>query len=85
LGIIIALSLGFFITLLVFTEFNTSIAGEMTTVLFKRGSNTKAIMPAGSSDEETLQPEEESTLDMTVGNRTETSIYNNRYLFLAAH
>jgi ATP-binding cassette subfamily G (WHITE) protein 2 (SNQ2) len=59
--------MGFFIALLVFTEFNTSIAGETTAVLYKRGS-TKAIKPSGSSDEEGLQLEEKRTLDGTDAN-----------------
>ena len=60
--------MGFFIALLVFTEINTSVAGETNAVLFKRGSSTRAIKPAGSSDEEVLQLEEKVTLDGTDAN-----------------
>ena len=60
--------MGFFITLLVCTEFNTTVAGETTGVLFKRGSSTKAIKQSGSSDEEALQLEEKLTLDGTDAN-----------------
>jgi ATP-binding cassette, subfamily G (WHITE), member 2, SNQ2 len=59
---------GFFFALLIFTEFNTTLAGETTAVLFKRGS-TKT---AKASDEESLELEEKKTLDGADGANMET-------------
>lgn len=56
LGIVIAFTIFFMILLLIFTEFNTSLAGATSVVLFKQGSNTSALQSAASpnanSDEE---------------------------------
>lgn len=51
----IAFAIFFVIVLLVFTEFNTSLAGVTSVVLFKRGSNvstTHSTTPPGSSSDE---------------------------------
>jgi ATP-binding cassette subfamily G (WHITE) protein 2 (SNQ2) len=67
-GIVIGLGAGFFFALLVFTEFNTSIANETSSVLFKRGSKKTVVIKPGSSDEEALRLEEKLTLPVNEGN-----------------
>lgn len=64
-GIVIGFSVGFVIALLVLTEFNTSVAGETSALLFKRGSTTKVIQSPDNSDEEMLQLQEKIALSGT--------------------
>lgn len=57
-GIVIAFAVFFVILLLIFTEFNTSLAGATSVMLFKRGSNASTVQSArptssgSNSDEE---------------------------------
>ncbi|KAG8216186.1 ABC-2 type transporter-domain-containing protein [Butyriboletus roseoflavus] len=56
LGIVIAFAVFFIILLLIFTEFNTSLAGATSVVLFKQGADVSAIQdeisPLSNLDEE---------------------------------
>ncbi|KAG9310127.1 ABC-2 type transporter-domain-containing protein [Chiua virens] len=61
LGIIIAFTIFFFILLLVFTEFNTSLAGMTSVVLFKRGSRDASTPPGGALTSSTQNSDEEKT------------------------
>ncbi|KAG5638577.1 hypothetical protein H0H81_011797 [Sphagnurus paluster] len=58
-GIVVAFGIGFIIALLVFSEYNTSVAGETFMVLFKRGAKSPVLEEAaeaaadnGPADEE---------------------------------
>jgi ATP-binding cassette subfamily G (WHITE) protein 2 (SNQ2) len=54
-GIIIVFAVGFITALLIFTEFNTSMANDTSVTLFKRGS--KRAVPVQTTDEESNQKE----------------------------
>ncbi|KAG5643688.1 hypothetical protein DXG03_000521 [Asterophora parasitica] len=57
-GILIAFAIGFITFLLIFSEFNTSIANETPIVLYKQGSKTAPVVQPG--DEEGNQNEKSS-------------------------
>jgi ATP-binding cassette subfamily G (WHITE) protein 2 (SNQ2) len=58
------------IALFIFSEFNISLAGETTAVLFKRGSTETAMNLSGSPDEEMAKFEDKAVLQET-GDHTE--------------
>lgn len=60
-GIVLAFSIFFMILLLIFTEFNTSLAGVTSVMLFKRGSGASQVQGvtsrgSGSDEEKTKVP-----------------------------
>jgi ATP-binding cassette, subfamily G (WHITE), member 2, SNQ2 len=60
LGIIIAFGVGFIALLLVFSEYNTTLAGATSVMLFKRGARAPIVTATNPSlgDEEKLHPTE---------------------------
>jgi ATP-binding cassette subfamily G (WHITE) protein 2 (SNQ2) len=56
-GIIIGFGIAFVVALLFFTEYNTHLAGETSTMLFKRGANAPVVSEAQEADEEKGVPE----------------------------
>ncbi|KIJ16544.1 hypothetical protein PAXINDRAFT_113734 [Paxillus involutus ATCC 200175] len=66
-GIVVAFGVFFTILLLIFTEFNTSIAGQTSVTLFKRGSKAEAVQsaisPTPSTDEEKTRVQNSSNSD----------------------
>ncbi|GLB42433.1 putative ABC transporter superfamily, ABCG family. PDR (TC 3.A.1.205) subfamily protein [Lyophyllum shimeji] len=55
-GIVVAFGIGFITALLIFTELNTSLAGESFVVLFKRGAKSPVLAEA---EKENLRSDEE--------------------------
>ncbi|KAF8126758.1 ABC-2 type transporter-domain-containing protein [Boletus edulis] len=72
-GIVIAFTIFFVMLLLIFTEFNTSLAGATSVVLFKRGSNAAIAQRSSGSnsdEEKTKVPSTtNSELDAQKGNK----------------
>ncbi|KAG6877003.1 hypothetical protein C0993_011111 [Termitomyces sp. T159_Od127] len=62
-GIVCAFAVGFVVCLLIFTEYNTSVAGESNMVLHKRGSKAAMLREADPVDEEKSLPSSQAVSD----------------------
>lgn len=62
-GIVCAFAVGFIACLLIFTEYNTSVAGESKMVLYKRGAKAATLHDADPVDEEKTLPSSQPVSD----------------------
>ncbi|KIJ64910.1 hypothetical protein HYDPIDRAFT_132105 [Hydnomerulius pinastri MD-312] len=69
-GIVMAFGVFFAVLLLVFSEYNTSLTGQTSRTLFKRGSRTPAVLDSTSQTSST--DEEKTRISSTVGSESDS-------------
>ncbi|KAG6879471.1 hypothetical protein C0992_002357 [Termitomyces sp. T32_za158] len=62
-GIVCAFAVGFIVCLLIFAEYNTSVAGESKIVLYKRGAKAATLRDTDPVDEEKSSPSSQPVSD----------------------